>query len=74
MENKKEMSTCEANTSLFLEYGDIVSVEDVMRMLHIGKSAVYTLLQTKAIKTVRVGRKYIIPKNSIIKFLEETLE
>ena len=48
-------------TSMFEEYGDIVSVDDVMKMLHIGRSAVYSLLQNGVIRTVKVGRKYIIP-------------
>lgn len=71
MENKKEMLKNEMNISMFSEYGDIVSVEDVMGMLHIGKSAVYSLLKSKTIGCVRVGRKYIIPKKSVIKFIEE---
>lgn len=71
MENKKEMLTDEMNISMFSEYDDIVSIEDVMGMLHIGKSAVYRLLKSKTIRCVRVGRKYIIPKKSVIKFIEE---
>lgn len=71
MENKKEMLKDEMNISMFSKYEDIVSVEDVMGMLHIGKSAVYSLLKSKTIRCVRVGRKYIIPKKSVIKFLEE---
>lgn len=71
MENKKEMLKDEMNISMFSKYEDIVSVEDVMGMLHIGKSAVYSLLKSKSIRCVRVGRKYIIPKKSVIKFIEE---
>ncbi len=71
MENKKEMLTNKVDISMFSEYEDIVSVEDVMGMLHIGKSAVYSLLKSKTIRCVRVGRKYIIPKKSVIKFIEE---
>lgn len=57
------------NAYLFSEYGDIVSVDDVMKMLHIGRTAVYNLLKTNAIRTVKVGKKYIIPKQSVIDFL-----
>lgn len=71
MENKKEMLKDEMNISMFSKYEDIVSVEDVMGMLHIGKSAVYSLLKSKTIRCVRVGRKYIISKKSVIKFIEE---
>lgn len=73
MENKKEMLTDEMNISMFSEYDDIVSIEDVMGMLHIGKFAVYSLLKSKTIRCVRVGRKYIIPQKSVIKFIEENV-
>ena len=56
--------------SIFNEYGDIVSVDDVMKMLHIGRTAVYTLLQNGSIRSVKVGRKYIIPKQSVSDFVK----
>lgn len=56
---------------MFSEYEDIVSVDDVMKMLHIGRSNVYKLLREKEIKSIRIGVKYIIPKRSIIEFLEK---
>lgn len=42
-----------------------------MKMLHIGRSNVYKLLREKEIKSIRIGVKYIIPKKSIIEFLEK---
>ena len=57
------------NQIMFSEYGDIVSIDDVMKMLHIGRSNVYKLLREKEIKYVRIGVKYIIPKKSIIEFV-----
>jgi len=54
---------------VFESYSDIVSVDDIMRMLSIGKSSVYGLLKSNQIKHVRVGRKYIIPKRSVIDFI-----
>lgn len=35
-------------------------------MLNIGKSSAYGLLQNNEIKHVKLGRKYIIPKNAVI--------
>ena len=57
------------DTMIFREYDDVVSVEDVMQMLHVGRSAVYKLLNEEKIKTVRIDKKFIIPKRSIIEFL-----
>ena len=55
--------------SIFANYPDVVSVEDLQTMLHIGRNAAYNLLQSGAIVTIRVGKKYIIPKTSVIDFL-----
>lgn len=53
---------------MFQNYPDIVSVEQIMEMLGIGKSSVYSLLKTNQLRHVRVGTKYIIPKSSVIDF------
>lgn len=55
--------------SMFNNYPDIVSIEQIMAMLNLGKSSVYSLLKSSHIRHVRVGRKYIIPKQSVIDFL-----
>lgn len=54
---------------MFKEYPDVVTVEDLQKMLHIGRSAVYSLLKSGRIKTLKFGKKYIIPKSSVIEFL-----
>ena len=56
-------------TMIFREYDDVVSVDDVMKMLHIGRSNVYKLLNENSIKTIKVGKRFIIPKRSVIEFL-----
>ena len=48
----------------FAEYKDVVTV-----MLGLGRVAVYRLLREGIIRTIRVGKKYIIPKQSIIDFI-----
>ena len=57
---------------MFQNYPDIVNVDHIVEMLNIGKSSVYSLLQTNQIKHVRVGRKYIIPKQAVIDFVNDT--
>ena len=54
---------------MFTEYIDVVTVEEVMEMLHLGRVTVYNLLKTDKIHTLRVGKKYVIPKKSVIEFL-----
>lgn len=57
-------------TELFAEYCDVVSVEEVMKMLRLSRVTVYGLLKSGRIRTIRVGKKYIIPKKCVSEFLE----
>ncbi len=54
---------------MFSEYPDVITVEQLMEMLHIGKNAAYSLLKSGEIRTIRIGRRYIIPKQSIITYI-----
>ena len=54
---------------VFSEYPDVVTPEDVQNMLHLGRNSVYKLLKEEQIKTVKIGKKYIIPKQSVIRFI-----
>lgn len=54
----------------FEEYPDIVTPEDIQKMLRIGRNSVYDLLKQGKIKSLRVGKKYLIPKTSVINFLQ----
>ncbi len=55
---------------LLKDYPDVLTIYHLCEILHIGRQTVYQLLQDEAIKHVRVGRKYIIPKTSLINFLQ----
>ncbi len=54
---------------MFQEYPDVVSVEEIQQMLRLGKNTVYTLLKNEIIKSIKVGKKYIVPKQYVINFL-----
>ena len=55
--------------SLFDSYPDVVSVDEIQEMLRIGKNAVYQLIKEGTIKSIKVGKRYIVPKKFIIEFL-----
>lgn len=55
---------------LLKNYGDVMIVEEVCEFLKLGKNKVYELLQSGDIASRKVGRKYLIPKKSVIDFLE----
>jgi len=50
-------------------YPDILTIHDIMSILRIGRGKVYELLKDGTIKSIRVGKKYIIPKKSVEQFL-----
>ena len=54
----------------FDNYPDIVTPEDIQKMLRIGRNSVYDLLKQGKIKSLRVGKKYLIPKTIVINFLQ----
>lgn len=56
--------------NLLNDYPDILSVDDLQNILRIGRSAAYNLLKGNRIKTLRIGNRYIIPKQSVINFLD----
>ena len=51
------------------KYKDVLSVKDLCEILPIGKSKVYELLRTNAIKNLKIGSKFIIPKQNVVDFL-----
>lgn len=50
-------------------YSDVLTAEDLMVILQIGRSKVYELLRENTIPNLRIGKKYIIPKQLLIDFL-----
>ena len=56
------------NRNLFANYPDILKIEDIMEILHIGKSIAYQLLRNNEIKNRKVARKYLVSKNDLITY------
>lgn len=57
------------NNEIFKEYPDVVSIDELQKMLGIGRNSAYELLRNNLIKTVKVGKRYIIPKANVIAYL-----
>ena len=68
-QRSRRMNCMDKTKEAFAEYKDVVTVCEVMEMLGLGRVAVYRLLREGIIRTIRVGKKYIIPKQSIIDFI-----
>lgn len=58
------------NENIFNDYPDIVRIDEIQSMLQIGRNSVYDLLKQNLIKSIKIGKKYIVPKQSIIDFVK----
>ena len=54
---------------MFKEYGDVVNVDEMSKMLKVGKSTAYKLLRKNRIRHFRIGVDYKIPKYFILQYL-----
>lgn len=50
---------------------EVLTVEDVMELLYVGKNTVYSLLQSGQLKGFGLGRCWRIPRESLTKFIME---
>lgn len=46
-----------------------LTVEDLMKVLGIGRNTAYKLIKSKAIFSIKVGHQLRIPKQSLIKYM-----
>ena len=56
---------------MFEDYPDIVTFEDVCKMLSLSRNTVYGLLRKKKIRNKKIGRVYRIPKKNVIEYIIE---
>ena len=50
----------------------VYKVEDIQRMLNVGRSAIYEGLRMKIIPCLRLGRRYVIPRAAFHRWLDES--
>lgn len=58
---------------LFSSYPDIVDIECFCTMLNISKNTAYSMVKSRTVESVKVGRKYMIPKANIIDYLSRNI-
>ena len=49
----------------------ILSVDELTKILGIGRNTAYDLIRCGIIRSVRIGHKIKIPKDSLLEFLQE---
>ena len=71
--NDIRLSKRDAYRLVFRDYPDIVTIEQMCRMLGgIGKKTGYRLLREKKIEAFKIGKSYKIPKIQVIGYLKVT--
>lgn len=55
--------------TMFHDYPDVISVAQLMEMLHIGQVLAYKLVKSGKIKARKIGREYKIPKVNVIAYV-----
>lgn len=55
---------------MFENYPDIVNINELTEMLHIGRNKAYELVNDKKIKSIRIGKTHKIPKCYIIEYIQ----
>lgn len=51
-------------------YPDVLTAQQVQKVLKIGRLSVYQLIENNKIPAFRIGRVYYIPKKTLAQFLE----
>lgn len=49
--------------------GEIITVEELMKLLYIDKNTAYRLLSSGEIKAFRIGKVWKIPNDSVIEYI-----
>lgn len=55
---------------MFDNYPDVVTVDDLTKMLGIGRNTAYRLVNEGEIRSIRVGKIHKIPKRNVIEYLQ----
>ena len=54
---------------MFESFNDVLTFEETCKALRMGKNMLYKLLRNGTIKSVKIGRKYYVPKVSLNEFI-----
>lgn len=55
-------------------YSDVLSIENLKEILHIGDTTAYKLIREGKIPHAKIGKKIIIPKCAVIEYINSNLK
>ncbi|HQM01997.1 MAG TPA: helix-turn-helix domain-containing protein [Ruminococcus flavefaciens] len=50
---------------------ELITIDELMEILKIGKNTAYRMLEDKEIEAFRIGNKWKIPRSSVYKYIQE---
>lgn len=50
------------------------SIMDACRRLGVGRTTIYELIQTRKLRTFKVGQRTLIPESDLVRFVDERVE
>lgn len=54
---------------MFMDYSDMLSIDELCNMLRIGRNKAYLMLKNKEISAFKNGRLWMIPKDAVIEYV-----
>ncbi len=54
---------------MFSDYPDVVTVNDIRKMLGVSRDEVYQLIHSGTLKRIGKGRAFLVPKLSVINYV-----
>ena len=57
---------------MFSQYGDVVTVEELAKMLKVGRNTAYELVRSGAVPSIKIGRQIRVSKQTVIAYLSQT--
>ena len=58
--------------TMFEQYNDVVSVEELAKMLKIGRNTAYELVRSGRMPSIKIGRQIRVTKREVIDYLSQT--
>lgn len=68
-EQSKNVINSPVAITMFKDYPDLLTVDDIQEILNIGRTLAYKLLKDNTIKSNKIGRSYKVAKIHLIQYV-----
>ena len=69
-----DYKTDTAYSAMYSDYPDVVTVNDVRKMLGLSRDEVYKLIHSGTLKRIGRGRAFLVPKLSVINYVLQSAQ